>query len=134
VDLRGVNRWIERIAWPMPILSVVLDHLKDATCFATLDACDGYWQWPLHPDSQEILSFQTDMGVFTPRRMLQGVTDGVAAFQAGMSEALGDYLYKIMLLWIDDLLTYAKTIDDLFRNLRLIFEKMRLFGIKLSPT
>ncbi|ETV79142.1 hypothetical protein H257_07229 [Aphanomyces astaci] len=33
VDLRPVNSQTEQIAWPMPMLEVVVDHLRGATCF-----------------------------------------------------------------------------------------------------
>ncbi len=32
----------------------------------------GYWQSPLHPSCQEMFSFLTDLGVYTPTRVLMG--------------------------------------------------------------
>ena len=41
VDLRPVNSQTEQIAWPMPMLEVVVDHLSGATCFFLLDFFKG---------------------------------------------------------------------------------------------
>ena len=66
VDLRAVNAITESSAWPMPMLEVVLGKLQGSKCFATLDMNQGYWQFPLDKGSQEICSFMTDEGVFSP--------------------------------------------------------------------
>ena len=62
-----------------------------------------------YEDSQEYFSFATDSGVFTPTRVMQGSADGVAACQSAMQQVLGDLLYNGCLLWLDDVLIYAKT-------------------------
>jgi hypothetical protein len=135
VDLRAVNAITILSSWPMPIFEVVMAHLSGATRFAVLDAFKGYWQFPVDPDCQEYLSFMTHDGVFTSDRVIQGSTDAVDHFQAGMQEAIGnELLYSSVLIWIDDLLVKAKSDDDLVQALRKVFERLRLFGIKLNAT
>ena len=133
VDLRYVNSQCHKIAGVMPIVSVVLDHLQGMKYYCSLDAHKGYWQFPLHKDSQEMCSFLTHQGVFSPTRILQGHQDSVAAFQMGMQEIVGDLLYKFILVWVDDLLGYSQTIDEMMSNLRLLFTRVRQFNVKLSP-
>ena len=94
VDLRGPNSCTTRVNWPMPVLDVVLQKLEGSTCYAVLDLYSGYWQFPLSEESQEYHSFRTDSGIYTPTRVIQGSCDGVAAFQSGMQEILGDLLYN----------------------------------------
>jgi hypothetical protein len=72
VDLRPVNSVTEAIAWTMPMLEVILDHLRGAGCFFLLDFFKGYWQFLLHPDCQELFSFLTDTGVWSSTRVMQG--------------------------------------------------------------
>jgi hypothetical protein len=57
-------------AWPMPNLQDELHDLHGSKVFATLDFCQGYWQIPLHKDSQDCQSFITPDGVYTPTRVL----------------------------------------------------------------
>lgn len=70
VDLRGLNLVLEPNAWPMHILDVVLHSLKGSKCFDVLDASKGCWQFPVDEDSQELLSFMTDFGVFSSNRII----------------------------------------------------------------
>ena len=86
VDVRPVNAQTERIIWPMPMLEVILDHLVGAAFFFTLDFFKGYWQYALDKASQEMFSFLTDMGVYTPTRVLMGGTDSVAYCQSSVQE------------------------------------------------
>jgi hypothetical protein len=56
---------------------VVLDHLAGASVFFSLDFFKGYWQFQLDPESQEMFSFLTDQGVYTPTRVLMDGSDCV---------------------------------------------------------
>jgi hypothetical protein len=76
VDVRAVNSQTEATQWSMPLLEVVLNHMQRATVFFSLDFFKGYWQLPLHPSCQEMFSFLTDLGDYTPTRVLIAGTDG----------------------------------------------------------
>uniref|UniRef100_H3H3G8 Integrase catalytic domain-containing protein n=1 Tax=Phytophthora ramorum TaxID=164328 RepID=H3H3G8_PHYRM len=68
IDTRGVNERTDPMPWTMPVLEVVLGDLEGAKVFFVLDWFRGYWQLPLHPDSQELYSFVTHRGIYTPIR------------------------------------------------------------------
>ncbi|KAF0687532.1 Aste57867_20723 [Aphanomyces stellatus] len=61
--------------WPMPNLDSAMACLVGTSVYFTLDWTKGYWQLPLHPESQEFFSFMTPFGVYTPTRVLMGQTD-----------------------------------------------------------
>ncbi|POM64770.1 Hypothetical protein PHPALM_19656 [Phytophthora palmivora] len=78
VDVRRVNAQTLRLLWPMPILEVIMDYLTDSELYFLLGFFQGYWQFILSLECQELFSFLTDMGIFTPTRVLMGGTDSVA--------------------------------------------------------
>ncbi len=133
VDVKDVNAQIDRSIWPMPHLDIILGYLRNAQIFILLDAFKGYWQFPLHADSQEACSFMTHEAVFTPRRIIQGICDAVFAFQSGMQEVLDDLLYKCALLWIDDILGYVSSFSDYFDVLEKLFKHLSKFNVKCNP-
>ena len=133
VDLREINKWIEPITWPMPNLDVVSESVSNAKFFSSFDFMKGYWQTPLHKDSQEILSMVTDRAVYTPTRVIMGTVDAVMYFQSTMQECFKDRLYKSLLLWIDDLLSYAESPTGLLDNMEYIFRVCDKFRLKLNP-
>ncbi|OWZ16452.1 Retrovirus-related Pol Polyprotein from transposon 311 [Phytophthora megakarya] len=65
----------------------------------------GFWQLPLHPNSQEIMSFITTDTVSTPDRVPQGASDSATHFQSSeMQNCFTAILYVHLLVWIDDIL------------------------------
>ncbi|OWZ18122.1 hypothetical protein PHMEG_0007837 [Phytophthora megakarya] len=67
---------------------------------------------------QELLLFLTDMGIFTPIRVLMGGSDSMAYCQATVQEMFEEFLYNGLLSWLDDLLGYAKSEEGLLKLLR----------------
>ena len=49
-----------------------------------------------------------------------------------MEECLGDLLYRSVLLWLDDILGYAKSDQELLQSLEAVFVKLREYNIKLN--
>ena len=85
--------------------------------FASLDVLKGFWQFPLDVDCQDVYSFLTDVGIFTPERIVQGSTDAANAFEAGMYESMGSLLFQCVLIWIDDLMVQSKSFEEHLQNL-----------------
>jgi len=107
VDLRGVNKQTVPVASAMPDLESMIRSIGDSKIFAKMDMVHAYWQIPLHPDSQEAMSIQTPIGVYTPQRILQGSTDAGNHFQSTTSQiftALHDWLLQ----WVDDFLMHSR--------------------------
>ncbi|KAE9259306.1 hypothetical protein PF008_g33400 [Phytophthora fragariae] len=55
----------------------------------------------------------TDKGIFTPTPVPQGSTDAALHFQSTVEMVLGDLVNKSVIVWIDDLLVFADTAEEL---------------------
>ena len=75
----------------------------------------------------------TDRAVHTPTRVIMGVTDAVMYFQSTMQECFKELLYKSLIIWIDDLLSYASNTEELMTNMEQIFQICDKYGLKLNP-
>jgi hypothetical protein len=131
IDTRGVNERTEAMPWPMPVLEVVLGVLGGAKVFFALDWFRGYWQLPLHKDSQELFTFITHRGMYTPTRVPMGATDAVAYCQGVVEEIFGDLLGNGILAWLDDILGYAESEDALLELLDNVLARCEAYGLKL---
>ncbi|OWZ15750.1 hypothetical protein PHMEG_00010552 [Phytophthora megakarya] len=80
VDCRPTNGVTEPMAGVMPSLEVAVDHCTGKMFYAVFDFLKGFWQLPLAKCCQEIISYMTDRGVFTPTRVPQGSTDAALHF------------------------------------------------------
>jgi hypothetical protein len=93
-----------------------LHDLHGSEVFATLDFCQGYWQIPLHKDSQDCQSFITPVGIYTPKRVLHGTRNATKYLQSVLVAAMKDIKSSIK-IWLDDCLLHTKTEGDLFATL-----------------
>lgn len=130
VDLRPVNSQTKKTVWPMPLVEPMLAKLSGSRTWFKLDFLHGYWQFPLAEESRECQSFHTPFGVYTPNRVLHGATNAVAYFQSSMEAMFG---HVDLLIYLDDLLGYAKDTFSLLKKLHAVFEVCRDRGLKLNP-
>ncbi|KAF1323287.1 hypothetical protein FI667_g4734, partial [Globisporangium splendens] len=134
IDYRPVNKMTVPIAGAMPNLSVISAAVYGSTCFAKFDLMKGFWQLPLHPASQEIMSFMTEDTVYTPLRVPQGAVDSAIHFQMQMQAALSPMLQRNVLVWIDDIIVFAPTIEGFLHALQEFFTIMRDRRFKLNAS
>ena len=99
----------------------------------TFDFYKGFWQLPLDTSSQEYFSFVTEDGVFTPRRVPQGASDSAVHFQSQMHRIFEDMIYHTLLIWVDDVLLFARCVEDYLQVLRDFFQRLRVHRLKLHP-
>jgi Reverse transcriptase (RNA-dependent DNA polymerase)/RNase H-like domain found in reverse transcriptase len=133
VDLRVPNASTKPTALPVPNLQDKLHDLHGSEAFATLDFCQGYWQIPLHKDSQDCQSFITPDGVYTPTRVLHGTRNATQHLQSMLLVMMDDIKSNIK-VWLDDCLLHTKTEDDLLATLNFFFKKCQEHGLKLHAS
>ena len=133
VDTRGVNAMTEPMPWPMPDLESAPACVEGSTAYFAIDWFRGYWQLPLHPDSQELYTIMTARGMVTPTRVLMGSTDAVAYCQGVVETIFGDMLYSRLLAWLDDVLGFAADDVALMGTLETVLQRCAEYGLKLHP-
>ena len=67
-----------------------------------IDFYMGYEQVKLHPDSRDLMAFQTSRGLKRPTTMVQGATNSVAAFVRIAKKIVSDWLGTIADVFVDD--------------------------------
>uniref|UniRef100_H3H7X8 RNA-directed DNA polymerase n=1 Tax=Phytophthora ramorum TaxID=164328 RepID=H3H7X8_PHYRM len=131
IDYRPVNKVTVPIAGAMPNLAVVSSSVRGARCFAKFDMIKGFWQLPLDVDSQELMSFMTEDTVYTPTRP-QGAVDSAIHFQMQMQDAMAPMLQRNALVWVDDVIIFAPTVEEFLQALKEFFIILRDRRLKLS--
>ncbi|KAE8975246.1 hypothetical protein PR002_g25649 [Phytophthora rubi] len=115
----------------MPVLDVVLGETEGAQVYFVLDWFWGYWQLHLHPDSQELYSFVTHRGIYTPTRVPMEATDAVAYCQGVAEEIFSDLLGDGVLAWLDNILGYAEDEEALPTLLNKVPARCESYGLKV---
>lgn len=108
----------------MPHIESELQDLRGSTSFASIDFCSGYWQLPLHEDSQPSYAFMAPNGVVQPTRTTQGGCNSAANFQEKVEPCFKDIRDKLK-AWLDDFLIHSKDIKEHLQTLRKFFQICR---------
>ena len=133
-DFRNVNLAIDKFCYNMLEVKDSLHHLEGATNFATLDALKGYNQFPVSRDLSYSLVIATSTGeLYRFKALPMGFINSAQWYAFVMNDyVLKDLVRHICLAYIDDILVYAKSGQDLLRRLRFILDACRAHNVQLN--
>jgi len=130
VDYRELNKVTKKDKFPLPRIDDLLDRVKDSKIFSSLDLASGYWQVKMKEEDKEKTAFATPQGHYEFNVMPFGLTNAPATFQRLMNKVAGRI--SSVLVYIDDLLIFSKSWKEHMKTLRIIFQTLREFGLKLN--
>uniref|UniRef100_A0A0W0FAK4 Reverse transcriptase domain-containing protein n=1 Tax=Moniliophthora roreri TaxID=221103 RepID=A0A0W0FAK4_MONRR len=109
-DYRRLNHGTIKNTYPLPLVSDLIDRLRDATIFSKLDLRNGYNNVRIKDGDQWKAAFKTNRGLFEPTVMFFGLMNSPATFQAFMDDVLQDFMAEgWCLVYMDDILIYLET-------------------------
>lgn len=126
VDYRAVNRAIIREPYPMPCLEKVWTEIPNGggTLFFTkLDLKDAYYHIELHEQVRHYTTFMTANGLMRFTRLPFGLSCAPELFQRTMEKLL--VKCKNVIIYLDDILVYGRTLDELRRCVAAVKEVLR---------
>jgi len=134
IDYRRMNAVTVKDAFPVPDVKDALDSLRGAKYFATIDLLSGYWQLGMTDRARERSAFCTRRGLYEFTRMPFGLANAPSTFCRLMNSVLHDLLYVICLCYLDDIIVYADTPEQLIERLDTIFTRLRAHGLKAKAS
>ena len=132
VNYKPLNKVTKFDNYPLPNLQSLLGSLHGAKYFASLDLKSGYWQIPLHPDDCEKTAFVTPFGLYEFIAMPFGLASAPATFQRMMDEIFSELIGKELLIYLDDILIFGSTFEQLLDRIKEVFRRLKECGLKLK--
>lgn len=111
VDYRTLNRRTIPDQYTMPKIEDALHSLSGSKWFSVLDLRSGYYQVPMGPSDKEKTAFICPLGFYQFERMPQGISNAPATFQRVMERAVGDMNMLEVLVYLDDLIIFGRTLE-----------------------
>ncbi|KYO19073.1 RNA-directed DNA polymerase-like protein [Alligator mississippiensis] len=112
IDYRTFNSRTTVDLYTVPRVQDALDCLLGSRWFLVLELQSGYYQIPLAQEDKEKTAFICPLGFYQFERMPQGISSVPATFQRLMEKVVGDMNVTQVLVYLDDLIVFEKTLEE----------------------
>ncbi|GBG93056.1 hypothetical protein CBR_g58411 [Chara braunii] len=125
IDYCKLNAQTVKNADPLPRIDDLFERLGGAKFFSKLDLKSGYHQLEIRQEDRYKTAFKTRYGHFEWLVMPFGLTSTPATFQAAMTTEFRHMLDRFILIYLDDILVYSRSLDEHVEHLRTVLERLR---------
>jgi hypothetical protein len=125
VDYQSLNEITMKNKYPLPRIEDLFDQMKGASIFSKIDLRSGYHQLKIQESDIPKTVFRTQYGLYEYTVMSFGLKNAPAYFMYLMNKVFMEYLDRFIVVFIDDILIFSKTMDEHEEHLRLVLEKLR---------
>ncbi|KAK3532161.1 hypothetical protein QTP86_009047 [Hemibagrus guttatus] len=132
IDYRSLNKITVKFRYPLPLVPVALECLRGATVFTKLDLHSAYNLIQKRERDEWKTAFVTPTGHYEYLVMPYGLVNAPSVFQDFMHEVLRDFLHKFVLVYIDDILIYSRSIADHQRHIMEVLHRLRTYHLFLK--
>lgn len=134
IDFRKLNEVTISSNYKLPLISDILNSLRGANYYSTLDANSSFHQIKLRDEDKQLTAFSSPYGNFHYKFLCFGLKNSAQVFQETADTVLNGLQPENIATYIDDIIVPANTIDDSIRKLRLVFDRFRQYGLTLNPS
>ncbi|GBG80668.1 hypothetical protein CBR_g31128 [Chara braunii] len=125
IGYRKLNAQTVKNAGPLPRINDLLERLGGANYFSKLDLKSGYHQISIRSNDRYKSTFKTWYEHFEWVVMPFGLTNTPTTFQAAITNEFRAMLDRFVLVYLDDILVYSRTLEDHLGHLRRVLETLR---------
>ncbi len=125
IDYRDLNSVTIKNKHPLPNISDLLDRLGAARWFSKLDLASGYHQVRIHPDDISKTAFTTRYGMYEWFVVPFGLCNAPGFFMQLMQHILAKGLDNFVIVFLDDILVFSKTLPDHIQHVHEVLQTLR---------
>ncbi|GBG74369.1 hypothetical protein CBR_g18780 [Chara braunii] len=132
INYRGLNAITVKNAEPLPRIDNLLDQVQGCRYFSKINLKSGYHQIAMRPENQHKTSFQTRYGLYEFVVMPFVPCNSPGTFQHAMNRIFHDHLDKFVIVYLDDILIFSRTVEELVGHLAKVLSLLRLHQFKIN--
>ncbi|GKA44506.1 putative reverse transcriptase domain-containing protein [Tanacetum coccineum] len=129
IDYRELSKLTVKNRYPLPRINDLFDQLQGSRVYSKIDLRSGYHQLRVREEDIPKTAFRTRYGHYEFQVMPFGLTNAPTVFMNLMNRVCKPYLDIFVIVFIDDILIYSKSIKEHEGHLKLIPSE----GIHIDP-
>ena len=136
IDYRALNECLMSLSWPIPHIPQMLERLggKKPNVTLKIDCTSGYWQLLITLASRIYTAFIIFAGIYVWTRLAMGMKCAGSHFQQALALGpLAGLLYVMCEQYIDDILIYGSTDEELIERVATVFQRFEDYAITIHP-
>jgi len=111
---------------------MIFNKLREIVVYTIIDMIAGYWQVRVYKEDIPKITFVTVWGQYEYLRMPFRLCNVPAIFQWLMNHILHDYLDEFVMVYLDDIVIYSKSITEHVKHLDWILDQLKWTGLKIK--
>ncbi|KAL0311788.1 UNVERIFIED_CONTAM: RNA-directed DNA polymerase [Sesamum radiatum] len=128
-DYRALNKITVKNKYPIPLVADCFDRLSQAKYFTKIDLRSGYWQVRIKEGDEAKTTVVTRYGAFEFLVMPFGLTNAPATFYTLMNQVLHGFLDEFVVVYLDDIVIYSRTLAEHVEHLRQVLARLREYEL-----
>jgi hypothetical protein len=125
VDYRPLNAVTIKNKYPLPRIDILFDQLAGAQVFSKINLRSGYHQIKICAEDILKTAFTTRYGLYEYLVMSFGLMNASAHFMYLMNSVFMPELDKFVVVFIDDILIYSRSMEEHEEHLRIVLQRLR---------
>ena len=133
VDFRRLNEISKKDSYPQPSAEELLQRLAGHKYFTKFDLRSGYFQIPIHESDIPKTAIITQDGLYEFTVLAQGLMNAPPTFQRVMNELLANGRWDYVVVYLDDILVFSKTIEEHKKHVEDVISTLHQANFQVSP-
>ncbi len=134
IDYRGLNEITKKNAYPLPVITHLLNQLRTGKVFSKIDLRGAYNLLRVRKGDGWKTAFRTRWGAYEYLVMPFGLTNAPACFQQLVNEILAEHVDRFVIVYLDDIMIYSQSEVDHVTHVRTVLELLRTAGLYAKAT
>jgi hypothetical protein len=134
VDYRHLNEITVKNATALPLIQELRDRLLGMRYFTKFDVVAAFHRIRIKEGDEYKTAFGTHRGHYQYKVVPFGLTNAPATLQAYMNNVLREQLDKYVVVYMDDILIYSRTLEEHVEHVRTILKVLKKHNLRLKPS